>query len=90
MANTTIPVFLMDNIRLWSHGKQTPVSQLHKEPDCLRTGYLSVLSLSSLFFFLSEFSSTSRIHRTCYLRLWQISIRSPAQGAPSTFLNVMN
>lgn len=80
MTNTTFPVFLMDTIRLRSHGKETPVSWLHKEPDCLRTGYLNVLLLLS-FFCVFEFSSTSCIHRTCYLRQWLISIRTLGQGA---------
>lgn len=74
MANTMLPVFLIDNIRLGSHGKATPVSRLHKETDCLCT-YLNAV----LFLFLFEFSSTSRIHRTCYLRQWLISI-SLGQG----------
>lgn len=85
MTNTTFPVFLMDNIRLRSHGKETSVLRLHKETDCLRTGYLNVLLFPSFFFFfflvLFELSSTSRIHRTCYLRQWLISIRTCGQGA---------
>lgn len=35
----------------------------------------------SFFLFLFELSSTSRIHRTCYLRQWLISIRTLGQGA---------
>lgn len=31
MTNTTLPVFLMDNISLRSHGKETPVSWLYKD-----------------------------------------------------------
>lgn len=42
MTNSTFPVFLMDNIRLCSPGKGTPVSWLDKETGCPRIGYLNV------------------------------------------------
>lgn len=79
MTNSMFPVFLIDNIRLWSHGKETPVSQPHKETGCLRTGYLNVLTMVLSFFFF-ELSSAIGIHRTCYLRQWLISIRLSGQG----------
>lgn len=52
MTNTTFPVFLMDNIRLWSHGKEASVSGLNKELDC--ENWLSQCTSfpSSLSFFL--------------------------------------
>lgn len=58
-------------------GKRLLSLGVHKETDCLRTGYLHVL-LSLSFF---EFTSASRIHRACYLRQRPISIRGPGQGA---------
>lgn len=53
-ANSTFPVFLMDNIRLCSPGKGTPVSWLHKETGCPRTGYLNVPPMFFLSLCLNE------------------------------------
>ncbi len=51
MTNTTFPVFLMDNIRVWSHGKETPVlsaSQRHR----LSENWLSQCTSFSFFLFV--------------------------------------
>lgn len=78
MTNTTFPVFLMDNIRLVSRERDSCL--LASQRNWLSENWLS--QCTSLFFlFLFEFSSPSRIHRTCYLRQWLISIRTLGQGA---------
>lgn len=79
----TLSKMKMGNMTLWMTSTTFPgqytVSRerdsylrLHKDTDCLRTGYLNVL-LFPFFFCL--------IHRTCYLRQWLISIRTSGQGA---------
>lgn len=96
MANSTFPVFLMDNIKVGSPEDRTLVSRLHKETGCPRIGYLHVPPVSSFHFV--ELSVTVRSHGSRYLRHWPIIIGTARQGLlllcvciiSSTSLDLMN
>lgn len=90
MTNTTFPVFSMDNIRLWSHGKETP--------DPSQRIFLSENWLSQCSSFLFCLFVRIKINQSYF---WDMLFKTSADNHQdfwtrsasingSTFLNVMN